>query len=50
MGTGAPTIKEKRLVQAVAMSGEERFQHPDEEEWARICKKAKEGGTSKVSL
>ena len=43
-GTGAPTIKEKRLVQAVAISGEERFHHPDEEEWARICKKAKEGG------
>ena len=48
LGSGAPTIKEKRMVQAVAMSGEERFQHPDEEEWARICKKAKEGGTSKL--
>ena len=38
--TGAPTIKEKRLVQAVSMSGEERFCHPDEEEWARIIDRA----------
>ena len=42
LGTGAPTIKEKRMVQAVAMSGEERFQHPDEEQWIKICKKANE--------
>ena len=42
VGKGAPTIKEKRMVQAVAMSGEERFQHPDEEQWIKICKKANE--------
>lgn len=42
LSTGAPTIKEKRMVQAVAMSGEERFQHPDEEQWIKICKKANE--------
>ena len=39
-GSGAPTIKEKRMVQAVAMSGEEKFRHPDENEWERICIKA----------
>jgi len=45
-GSGAPTIREKRMVQAVAMSGEVRFEHPDPEEWARICKKVKEGSAS----
>ena len=30
------TIKEKRLVQAVKMSNESRFQHPDEEVWIRM--------------
>ena len=35
LGTGAPTIKEKRLDQAIALSGEDRFEHPDEDEWAR---------------
>ena len=39
--TGAPTIKEKRLVQAVAMSNENRFKHPDEDEWTRILNEAK---------
>jgi len=34
--TGAPTIRESRLVQAVAMSNDNRFQHPDEQEWERI--------------
>lgn len=38
--TGAQTIKEKRLVQAVTMSGDDRFQHPDEEEWVRIVDRA----------
>ena len=38
--TGAPTIKERRMVQAVSMSGEERFEHPDEEEWVRIVDRA----------
>lgn len=40
LGSGAPTIKEKRLVQAIAMSGETRFQHPDEEEWKKIVREA----------
>lgn len=40
-GTGASTIKAKRLVRAVEISGESRFEHPDEEEWSRICKEAK---------
>ena len=39
--TGAPTIQEKRLVQAVAMSNENRFKHPDEDEWMRILSEAK---------
>lgn len=39
--TGAPTIKEKRLVQAVTMSSEERFAHPDEELWIKIVRTAK---------
>lgn len=34
--TGAPTIKEKRLLQAVQSSQENRFQHPDEEMWKKI--------------
>lgn len=40
--TGAPTIKEKRLVQAVNMSNESRFEHPDEEVWSKIVKAVKE--------
>tara|TARA_R100001443_G_scaffold1088_1_gene4240 strand:+ start:44 stop:1129 length:1086 start_codon:yes stop_codon:yes gene_type:complete len=41
LGKGAPTIKEKRMVQAVEITGEERFKHPDDEEWKRILVKAK---------
>lgn len=40
-GKGAPTIKEKRLVQAVKMSNELRFQHPDEEMWVKMTQIAK---------
>jgi len=50
LGTGAPTIKERRIVRVVEKTGEERFQHPDEEEWARICNKVKETVSSKQSL
>ena len=39
-GTGAPTIRAKRMVEAVELSEEERFKHPDEEEWKRIVKEA----------
>lgn len=40
-GTGAPTIRAKRMVEAVELSEEERFKHPDEEVWKRIEKEAK---------
>jgi len=40
-GTGAPTIRAKRMVEAVEWSEEERFKHPDEEVWKRIEKDAK---------
>jgi len=36
--TGAPTIKEGRLVQAARVSNEPRFEHPDEEMWSKILK------------
>ena len=40
-GTGAPTIRAKRMFEAFELSGEDRFKHPDEEEWKRIVKEAK---------
>ena len=46
--TGAPTIKEKRLIQAVAMSNENKFKHPDEDEWARILKAVEKDKESKT--
>ena len=36
-----PTIRAKRMVEAVELSEEERFKHPDEEVWKRIEKEAK---------
>ena len=39
-GTGAPTIRAKRMFEAFELSGEDRFKHPDEEEWKRIVKEA----------
>ncbi len=40
-GTGAPTIRAKRMVEAVELSEEERFKHPDEEVWKRIVESSK---------
>ena len=40
-GTGAPTIRAKRMVEAFELTKEERFKHPDEEVWKRIVKEAK---------
>ena len=40
-GKGAPTIKGKTLIQAIEISSEPKFKHPDEDEWERICKECK---------